>query len=179
MFFCRNNCYAISTPIDDQYAGDGIAVRGVAYGMPSIRIDGNDVFAVYAAVKEARRLIMKEKKPVLIESISYRVGDHSTSDFSAAYRNEAEMKKWTDYLASFSNPISRLEKYLLREKLISPDQNAQLRESARNAVRDSLKASADMPKPPIDQLFIDTYKDLPASLREQQESLRSHLKKYP
>jgi 2-oxoisovalerate dehydrogenase E1 component alpha subunit len=49
LFYCRNNMYAISTPIDDQYAGDGIAVRGVSYGMPTIRVDGNDVFAIYVA----------------------------------------------------------------------------------------------------------------------------------
>lgn len=82
LFFCRNNMYAISTPIDDQYAGDGIAVRGVAYGMPTIRVDGNDVFAIYNAVKKAREIIIKEKRPALVEAISYRVGDHSTSDFS-------------------------------------------------------------------------------------------------
>lgn len=50
LFFCRNNMYAISTPIDDQYAGDGIAVRGVSYGMPTIRVDGNDLLAIYSAV---------------------------------------------------------------------------------------------------------------------------------
>ena len=82
LFYCRNNMYAISTPIDDQYAGDGIVVRGVAYGMPSIRVDGNDLFAIYHATEEARKLIVKEKRPVLIEAISYRIGDHSTSDFS-------------------------------------------------------------------------------------------------
>ena len=82
LFYCRNNMYAISTPIDDQYAGDGIAIRGIAYGMPTIRVDGNDIFAVHAATKKARELIIKDKKPVLIEAISYRVGDHSTSDFS-------------------------------------------------------------------------------------------------
>jgi 2-oxoisovalerate dehydrogenase E1 component alpha subunit len=82
LFFCRNNMYAISTPIDDQYAGDGIVVRGVAYGMPSVRVDGNDIFAIYNACKHARELIIKEKRPALIEAISYRVGDHSTSDFS-------------------------------------------------------------------------------------------------
>jgi 2-oxoisovalerate dehydrogenase E1 component alpha subunit len=49
LFFCRNNMYAISTPIDDQYAGDGIVIRGVSYGMPSIRVDGNDIFAIHAA----------------------------------------------------------------------------------------------------------------------------------
>jgi 2-oxoisovalerate dehydrogenase E1 component alpha subunit len=80
LFYCRNNMYAISTPVDDQYAGDGIAVRGVAYGMPSIRVDGNDLFAIYAATKAAREIIIKEQRPVLIEAISYRIGDHSTSD---------------------------------------------------------------------------------------------------
>lgn len=64
--------YAISTPIDDQYAGDGIAVRGVSYGMHTIRVDGNDLFAIYFATKRAREIIIKEKKPVLIEAISYR-----------------------------------------------------------------------------------------------------------
>lgn len=64
--------YAISTPIDDQYAGDGIAVRGVSYGMPTIRVDGNDLMAIYIATKKAREMILKDKMPVLIEAISYR-----------------------------------------------------------------------------------------------------------
>ena len=83
--------YAISTPIDDQYTGDGIAVRGPSYGMHTIRVDGNDIFAVYCATQKAREFIIKEKRPVLIEAISYRVGDHSTSDFSQRYRDEKEM----------------------------------------------------------------------------------------
>jgi 2-oxoisovalerate dehydrogenase E1 component alpha subunit len=113
--------YAISTPIDDQYAGDGIAVRGVAYGMPSIRVDGNDLFAIYWATKKARELILKEKRPVLIEAMSYRVGDHSTSDFSQRYRDEKEMEKWKELLSKFSSPIERLEKYLTRRGLITPE----------------------------------------------------------
>ena len=59
--------------------------------MPTIRVDGNDVFAIYAATQEARKMIIADKRPVLIEAMSYRVGDHSTSDFSAAYRDEKEM----------------------------------------------------------------------------------------
>lgn len=62
--------------------------------MNSIRIDGNDLFAVYNAVSKARELIMKEKRPVIIEAITYRVGNHSTSDFAERYRDEKEMKKW-------------------------------------------------------------------------------------
>lgn len=98
LFICRNNGYAISTPIDDQYAGDGIAPRGLSYGMPTIRVDGNDVLAVSIATQKARQLIMKEKRPVLMETMSYRGGDHSSSDASANYRNEKEMQKWQKYL---------------------------------------------------------------------------------
>lgn len=114
LFFCRNNMYAISTPIDDQYAGDGIAVRGVSYGMPTIRVDGNDLFAVYNATQQARKIIMDTKMPVLIEAISYRHGDHSTSDFSQTYRHPEEMKKWDELLKNLGNPITRLEKYMLK-----------------------------------------------------------------
>jgi 2-oxoisovalerate dehydrogenase E1 component alpha subunit len=113
--------YAISTPIDDQYAGDGIAVRGAAYGIASIRVDGNDIFAVYNAVKHAREYIIKEKRPVLIEAMTYRVGNHSTSDFAERYRDEKEMQKWKELLEKFSSPIVRLEKYLLKKGLVGKD----------------------------------------------------------
>ena len=70
--FSRNNGYAISTPTHDQYAGDGIVSRGPGYGMESIRVDGNDVFAIYNATKHAREVAVNEHRPVLIESMSYR-----------------------------------------------------------------------------------------------------------
>jgi 2-oxoisovalerate dehydrogenase E1 component alpha subunit len=99
IFFCRNNGYAISTPTKEQYRGDGIgmlisilpwskASRGHGYGMSTIRIDGNDTLAVYNATKEARRICIEENKPVLIEALTYRVGHHSTSDDSSAYRSK-------------------------------------------------------------------------------------------
>ena len=89
--------------------------------MPTIRVDGNDVFAIYTAVEKARELIIKEKRPVLIEAMSFRVGDHSTSDFSAAYRNDEEMKKWQSLLSKVKDPISRFESYMIREGLITKD----------------------------------------------------------
>ena len=87
----RNNGYAISTPVSEQYRGDGIAVRGPAYGMSTIRVDGNDVLAVYNTVKEAREIAITENKPVLIEAMTYRIGHHSTSDDSSAYRSVDEV----------------------------------------------------------------------------------------
>ena len=86
IFFCRNNGYAISTPVNEQYKGDGIAVRGPAFGMDTIRVDGNDVFAVYNATRAARDICINENRPVLIEAMTYRIGHHSTSDDSSAYR---------------------------------------------------------------------------------------------
>jgi 2-oxoisovalerate dehydrogenase E1 component alpha subunit len=158
--------YAISTPIDDQYAGDGIAVRGVAYGMPTIRVDGNDLFAIYWATKKARELILKEKRPVLIEAMSYRVGDHSTSDFSQRYRDEKEMKKWKELLEKFSSPIERLEKYLTRRGLINAERTAKLRSEAKNMVRDALKNATGELLPEVDSMFEDVYEKMPDNLVE-------------
>jgi 2-oxoisovalerate dehydrogenase E1 component alpha subunit len=179
MFICRNNGYAISTPVDDQFAGEGISPRGVGYGMHTLRVDGNDALAVHAAVREARELIIKEKKPVLLELMSYRVGDHSTSDFSQRYRDDNEMKKWNAYLKAFGNPIDRLEKFLLAKKWIEKDYQTSIREDARNQVRHALKTASSEKLPPIDELFTDVYDEMTPDLIEQKAELEAHLKKYP
>lgn len=72
IFFCRNNGFAISTPAVEQYAGDGIASRGPGYGVKTIRVDGNDALAVLSAAREARKLALRDSKPVLIEATTYR-----------------------------------------------------------------------------------------------------------
>lgn len=91
----RLGSFAISTPIIDQYAGDGIASRGPGYGLDTIRVDGNDALAVYAVMKEARKRAVEGKKGVLVEAMTYRVGHHSTSDDSSKYRPAEEVKEWT------------------------------------------------------------------------------------
>lgn len=70
--YSRNNGYAISTPTTEQYKGDGIAARGPAFGINTVRVDGNDVLAVLHAVQQSREFCIEEKKPVLIEAMSYR-----------------------------------------------------------------------------------------------------------
>lgn len=91
MFLCRNNKYAISTPEIDQYVSDGVGVKGPAYGIQTYRCDGNDALAVVNVVREARKYIIENKKPAFIEFMSYRIGDHSTSDHSVLYRTEEEI----------------------------------------------------------------------------------------
>ncbi|PFX16965.1 2-oxoisovalerate dehydrogenase subunit alpha, mitochondrial [Stylophora pistillata] len=91
IFFCRNNGYAISTPTSDQYRGDGIAGRGRGYGMKAIRVDGNDVFAVYNVTKAARKIVVEQSQPIMVEAMTYRIGHHSTSDDSSVYRSLKEV----------------------------------------------------------------------------------------
>ena len=107
IFFCRNNGYAISTPVQDQFRGDGIASRAAGYGMYTIRVDGNDLLAVKAATKAARELALEKSRPVLIESMSYRRGHHSTSDDSTRYRSVTEISMWADL-----DPVKRYKNFL-------------------------------------------------------------------
>jgi 2-oxoisovalerate dehydrogenase E1 component alpha subunit len=108
VFFCRNNGYAISTPVVDQYRGDGIISRAIGYGMNAIRVDGNDVFAVQSATRAAREVALEKCRPVFIEAMSYRRGHHSTSDDSTRYRSLSEIKHWQEH----NDPMKRLRYFM-------------------------------------------------------------------
>jgi len=178
LFLCRNNMYAISTPVDDQYRGDGIAARGPAYGINTIRVDGNDVFAVYNGVKLAREYIIENKAPAMVEIMSYRGGDHSTSDFSKMYRDDIEMQKWNEYIKNIGDPILRFYNYLLKKNWIKEVEYNGVLDSAREEVRESLKNALKVKKPTIDSLFEDVYENLTPNLIEQKAHLKAHLEKY-
>lgn len=168
IFFCRNNGYAISTPDHEQYAGDGIAARGQGYGIPTFRVDGNDLWAVYAVTKAARQLALGKSTPILIEAITHRIGHHSTSDDSSAYRK-------LDPIKSDQNcPIGRVRKFLN----LTDEENAKMVQEARDAVLAALEASEKLPKPSIDNLFADVYDQLTPELKEQEAQLKEHLQKY-
>lgn len=170
--------FAISTPIDEQFAGDGIAARGIAYGINTIRVDGHDLFAVYNAVKMAREYIVKEKAPALVEAISYRGGDHSTSDFSKLYRNEEEMKKIEKLLKKLNDPIGRLKNYLEDKKWIEKDYIDQIKEQLTKEITEALKEATAQPFPSVDELFNDVYHEIPHHIKEQKESLHKHFEQY-
>jgi TPP-dependent pyruvate/acetoin dehydrogenase alpha subunit len=99
--------------------------------------------------------------------MSYRVGDHSTSDFSQRYRDEEEMKKWGHLLEKVSNPIHRLEKYLTNKGMITEEKTAKLRNDAKLSVRESLKAASVLQKPHLDSLFEDVYESIPPHIEAQ------------
>lgn len=175
IFFIRNNGYAISTPTEEQYRGDGIISRAAGYGMHAIRVDGNDVAAVYAATKAARELCVQENKPVMIEALTYRVGHHSTSDDSTAYRSSEEINSWK----SERCPVKRTRGFLESMDLWNDDMERQARREERIAVMKALETAEARPKPPLDTLFTDVYADMPGHLKEQYNELLAHLEKYP
>ncbi|EER07536.1 conserved hypothetical protein [Perkinsus marinus ATCC 50983] len=164
IFVCRNNGYAISTPVSEQYTGDGIAIRGIAYGIHSLRVDGNDVIAVYEATKRAREITISGEGPVLLELMTYRRGHHSTSDDSSRYRPDAEVQSW---LLDGIDPISRYYNLLVNMGLITKEEFLNLGKKYRAEVLDCLKVSAKHKKAPIIDMFNDVYDNMPWNLREQ------------
>nr|XP_056701717.1 2-oxoisovalerate dehydrogenase subunit alpha, mitochondrial [Euleptes europaea] len=174
IFFCRNNGYAISTPTSEQYRGDGIAARGPGYGIHSIRVDGNDVFAVYNATKEARRRAVAENQPFLIEAMTYRIGHHSTSDDSSAYRSVDEVNYWDKQ----DHPISRLRHYMVGQGWWDEDQEKNWRKKSRKRVMEAFEEAERKLKPQPQLLFSDVYCETPWHIQKQQESLEHHLKQY-
>lgn len=188
VFICRNNGYAISTTTLEQYRGDGIASRGVGYGIDTIRVDGNDIFAVYNATKEARRIALtptpspnssssssETNRPVLIEAMSYRVSHHSTSDDSFAYRARVEVDDWKRR----DNPIIRLRKYLENNGLWSEDHERETREQLRKAVLREFGAAEREKKPPIRSAFEDVYEEVTEETSAQMAELKRILEMYP
>ena len=174
IFLCRNNGYAISTPSSEQFAGDGIAPRALGYGMHTIRVDGNDILAVYAATVEARRIAVEENEPVLIESMSYRLAAHSSSDDPSGYRSKKEEELWAS-----KDPLNRMKQWLLLQKWWSEDEDKTLYEIERRDVLATLKESEKHPIPKLDELITDVYDVPPPLLKEQFEQLKAHIRQYP
>jgi len=175
LFFCRNNGYAISTPVTDQYHGDGIVSRAPGYGMAAIRVDGNDLLAVHSAVREAKRYALEHSAPVLIEAMTYRQGHHSTSDDSTRYRSADEVNEF----ASHYDPILRLSNFLKMHNWISADEEAKICDEERLAVLKAMEQAERRPPPPLEALFEDVYETMPKHLEEQQAQLNAHMAKYP
>lgn len=175
IFFCRNNGYAISTPTAEQYRGDGVAARGPGLGIATIRVDGNDVFAVYEAVAAARELAVRESRPILIEAMTYRVGHHSTSDDSSAYRSVDEVSYWD----KDDNPIQRLRLYMEERSWWDDKREAAWKLESRKRVMEAFQRAERKKKPNPMLMFSDVYAKMPSHLRRQMEAQRAHIEAHP
>lgn len=175
VFFIRNNGFAISTPSNQQFKGDGIASRAIGYGIQAIRVDGNDPIAVYLACKEARRLaIQGEGQPIMVEAMTYRVGHHSTSDDSSAYRNPSEVEEWRKK----DNPIYRMRRFLENQGWWDSTKETDLIESWKSKINKSIKVAEKDLKPEVSKMWTDVFYETEAHLVEQKGESLNVLKKW-
>lgn len=174
IFFCRNNGYAISTPAVEQFAADGIAPRAFGYHMHVIRVDGNDVLAVYEATRQARKIAVERNQPVLIEAMSYRLAAHSSSDDPSGYRSKDEEEIWRA-----KDPLLRLQKWLLKKQWWSEEEEATQQENLRREVLETLKRAEKRSSPPLESLISDVYADITPALQRQFDQLKRHIRRYP
>ena len=173
VFFCQNNQWAISTPFERQTAASTLAQRALGYGIEGIRVDGNDVLAVYEAMRQARERAAAGR-PVFVESLTYRLDAHTTSDDPSRYREEAEVEAWRE-----RDPIARYEAFLEAEGLWEAiDEEALLADI--DATFDEAVAAADaFPERGLEEVFEHLYAELPPTLRRQLDDLETLLAERP
>ncbi|HJC70620.1 thiamine pyrophosphate-dependent enzyme [Brachybacterium sp. EE-P12] len=165
LFFCQNNHYAISEPVALQSTVP-LSHRPLGFGIPSLRVDGNDVLAVRAATRLAAERIRSGAGPMFLEAVTYRLGPHTTSDDPTRYRDETELERWRE-----RDPILRLDRHL--ERLGAPV--AQLRTEADERGREAADALRDavaaLPVPAPEALFEHVLTSEHPGLARQREQL--------
>lgn len=175
IFFCQNNHWAISVPREQQMNSETVAQKAVAYGMPTIQVDGNDLFAVYKASKDAADRARSGGGPSFIEAVTYRLADHTTADDARRYRDSGELEAW---LAK--DPIIRLRKFLTDRKLWNDAMQGQYEDECKGHATEVAKAAESLPPPTSDDMFDHTYATMPAELEVQKRTLKTHsLGQYP
>jgi pyruvate dehydrogenase E1 component alpha subunit len=168
IFLCRNNSWAISTPTSAQTAASSYAVKALAYGMPGVRVDGNDLLAMIMVVREAAARARRGEGPTLIEAVTYRRGGHSSSDDPSAYRDPAEPKQWEK-----SDPLERWRRYLEQRGLYSDAMHKQYTDEITAEVMEALKHAEKVGMPAIETMFDDVFAEVPDYLVEQRAELLS------
>lgn len=174
VFLCRNNGWAISTPRQGQTATPTLAQKAVAYGMPGVLVDGNDVLALVAVTREAADRAREGLGPTLIEARTYRMGAHSTSDDPSAYRDPDEPRAWTQH-----DPIVRFRKFLESRHLWSESQDRAFRDAFERRFAEALAEAEAVPaRPPLGSLFEDVFATVPWHLEEQRADLEGEVARH-
>ena len=166
----QNNQYAISTPRSKQTKAETLAQKAVAYGIPGIQVDGNDVLAMYAVTKEARERALNGDGPTLIEAFTYRLGPHTTSDDPTIYREDKEVEEW-----KLKDPLPRFRKYLSNKKLWNNEKEEALQKELKDVVNKTFKKVEKSGPVKLDDVFDYTYEHLTEELKAQKEAYKLHL----
>jgi pyruvate dehydrogenase E1 component alpha subunit len=160
VFFCQNNQWAISAPVESQTKVP-LYQRGAGFGVPGIRIDGNDVLASYCVTAKHMDDARNGAGPFLIEALTYRIGAHTTSDDPTKYRDEAEVAYW-----KARDPLTRLEKFLRRQGL-GDDFFEQVEADGETMAAEIRAATFALPDPPIENMFNHVYSQPHPEVAEQ------------
>jgi len=171
VFVVQNNQFAISVPFSKQTASLNIAVKSIAYGMQGIKVDGNDFFAMYAALKEAANYARQNKGPVLIEALTYRKGAHTTSDDPTKYRTKENEEEWAQ-----TDPLKRMGNFLKEKGLWSDALEEKITEEFKKEVDMHFEEAEKTPTYKLEDVFKYTYVDMPDDLKEQQMEHEKFLK---
>jgi len=162
VFVCQNNQWAISVPLKKQTHSRTIAQKALAYGLPGIQVDGNDVLAVYAAAREAVDRARAGDGPTLIECVTYRLGVHTTADDPTKYRSDAEVAMWEQ-----KDPLTRFKAYLEKRNLLEEGLDQRVDEEIAEAIR---RFEATPPADPL-VMFDHVYAELPPDLAAQRDAM--------
>jgi pyruvate dehydrogenase E1 component alpha subunit len=174
ILLCRNNGWAISVPCSVQTNAPTFAQKAIAYGMPGVLVDGNDILAMVHVVREAAARARRGEGPTLIEARTYRRGAHSSSDDPSVYRDPAEPKEWERH-----DPLDRLRKHMMARGELTDEAEARLRDDLNEQITDALTyAERRPPKPPLHTMFEDVYADVPWHLEEQAAELEAEVAKH-
>lgn len=170
VFLCQNNQYAISTPLELQTGSETIAQKAVAYGIPGIQVDGNDVLAVHVAAREAVDRARSGEGPTLIEAVTYRASVHTTADDPSTYRDEDEEERWRE-----KDPIDRFQRYLVDRDVLSENDLEDLEEQAKQQVEEAWGEAEQRMEEGGDpvEMFDHVYGEPPPYLEEQREAFRA------
>ncbi len=166
VFVCQNNQWAISVPLKKQTHSRTIAQKALAYGLPGIQVDGNDVLAVYVAAREAVERARQGQGPTLIECVTYRLGFHTTADDPSKYRSEEEVRAWER-----KDPLTRFRAYLEQRQLLEDGLEQRVDEEIAAAVR---RFEAALPADPL-TVFDHVYAEMPPHLAAQRAELEARL----
>ncbi|WP_298652902.1 pyruvate dehydrogenase (acetyl-transferring) E1 component subunit alpha [uncultured Proteiniphilum sp.] len=161
IFTIQNNQYAISVPVKAQTNSVNLAVKSVAFGIPGIKVDGNDFFAMYLAYKTASEYARSGGGAMLIEAFTYRLGAHTTSDDPSKYRKKEEETMW-----GLTDPLIRLKRYMQSEGVWNIDEEKLIQEYKLQIDAQFVEAENNKSYP-VDDVFGHMYTDMPDELKRQ------------
>ncbi|MDP2361539.1 MAG: pyruvate dehydrogenase (acetyl-transferring) E1 component subunit alpha [bacterium] len=170
IFFCNNNQYAISLNRRRQTLTPTLAQKAVAYGMPGLQVDGNDLLAVHAATAAAADHARTGKGPVLIEALTYRMGPHTTADDPSLYRSREEELQW-----EARDPLVRVRRLLESRGQWDDAREEACRQEAVAETDAAMREVDELHETPVDEVFAFQYADRPAELVRQQAAFEAYL----